>query len=77
LGIGRLNLDFGTARLRVNSLRVGRYGSISREIAFEIYVTPCGVLLHACPIYFIIISAILAFKSRRDERIIAIDVFIR
>jgi hypothetical protein len=48
-----------------------------REIAFKIYVTPCGVLLNACPIYSIIISAILAFKSRRDENIIAIDVFIR
>jgi hypothetical protein len=48
-----------------------------REIAFEIYVTPCGVLLHESPVYSIIISAILAFKSRRDERIIAIDVFIR
>jgi hypothetical protein len=34
-------------------------------------------LLNACPIYSIIISAILAFKSRRDEKIIAIDVFIR
>ncbi|WP_339699158.1 L-serine ammonia-lyase, iron-sulfur-dependent, subunit alpha, partial [Algoriphagus aquimarinus] len=37
-----------------------------REIAFKIYITPYVVLLHAYPIYSIIISAILAFKSRRD-----------
>lgn len=48
-----------------------------REIAFKIYITPCGVLLHAFVIYSIIIPAILAFKSRRDVRIIALDVFIR